>query len=137
MSSRSSFTRGGKSFRVLIDVLEWRNEQTEYRARNRGTTPAAAHRRVHNNAPNNRGRRKRLPLRRHTAECTTMLRTTGEEEREKSEDNAFSPLPLLADFVFCPWIFSFLHMAFLNRRLPLYKIPTLFQLFLFCGSSIF
>jgi hypothetical protein len=28
-------------------------------------------------------------------------------------------------------------MAFLNRRLPLYKIPTLFQLFLFCGSSIF
>jgi hypothetical protein len=79
----------------------------------------------------------RLPVRRYTAECTTMHRTTGEEEGEKSDDIALSPLPLLADFVFCPWVFPFLHLAFLNRRLPLYKIRTLFQLFLFCGSSIF
>lgn len=42
----------------------------------------------------------RLPVRRYTAECTTMHRTTGEEEGEKSDDNALSPLPLLADFCF-------------------------------------
>jgi hypothetical protein len=113
MSTRNPFPRGGKSFRVVIGVLEWRNEQTEYRPRDRGTARAAAHGRVHNNAPNNRGRRRR------------------EERRQRALSTSSS-----RGFCFLFSVFP-LHLAFLNRRLPLYKIRTLFQLFLFCGSSIF
>ncbi len=95
----------GKSFRIVVGVLEWRNEHTEFISARGKVVPPSDRRSgmaewadgIPVSGPGD------YPCGGHTAECTTMHRTTGDEEGEKSDDNALSPLPLLADSGSCPW----------------------------------